>query len=153
MTTEDHEMPDSAHYHLVTVQDCDTHRESWSAWTNQWTRDEAEQQARQLLGRSPDTHHDDQDDDQAPAWSALWITSCTGPCAWAAPAPGYPWVMPPAGELWWHADSVIPPSHRPTRRVSLMTLVPATADDIALLGLAQADLDAELARLDEDGTR
>jgi hypothetical protein len=132
------------HWHVVAVQDHGTGREWWTIRTNQYDRSEAEQHARQLLNEPPHDQDDDSRDDHAetgddrpePAWSAIWLTSCTVPCRWAGPAPGLIWHLPPSGDPCWHKPG---PPH-PTRNVSLLTIQPATEADLELLKLTPAEL-------------
>jgi hypothetical protein len=152
--TEEIRMTSSGHWHVIAVQDHGTAREWWTIRTNPYDRGQAEQQARQLRTEEPDDQadRDDPRDDQAeasggypkPAWSAIWLTSCTEPCTWADPVPGYTWTLPPPGQPWWHADGTSPPDPCRTGNVTLSTTRPATPADLALLRLTPAEL-AELA--------
>jgi hypothetical protein len=142
----------SEHWHIIAVQDHGTGREWWTIRTNQYDRGEAEQQARQLLTEHP---HDQADgnpwDDDAEtgddhpdfAWWGIWLTSCSGPCMWAEPVPGYIWTLPPSGQPWWHADGTRTPEPRRTGNVTLSTIVPATKAGLKFLTLTRAEL-AEL---------
>jgi hypothetical protein len=160
---EENNVTDSQHFHVIAAQDHGTSREWWTIRTNQYDRDEAEQQAQQLLAEGPN-HETDSDDlwnDQAetggdqpePAWSAVWLTSCTQPCRWASPTPGLTWQLPPAGDPWWTADGITlqPPAR--TGSVTLVTVQTATWAELKQMGLSDDDLkllgipDAELAAL------
>jgi hypothetical protein len=161
--TQEAEMTDSQHWHLIAVQDYDTAHESWAIRTNQYDRADAEQQAHQLLAEGPshetDSHDlwDDQPETSAdqpePAWSALWLTSCTQPCQWAGPTPSLTWQLPPADDPWWTADGITvhPPAR--TGNVTLVTLQAATWAQLKQMGLSEDDLrmlgatDADLADL------
>lgn len=139
------------HWHLIALQDHGTSREWWTIRTNPYDGGEAEKQARQLLTEQSDDQADGGDpwdetggDRPDPAWSAVWLTSCTEPCTWAEPGPGCTWILPPPGQPWWHADGTSLPEPHRTGSVTLSTIRPATPADLALLTLTPAEL-AELA--------
>lgn len=162
-------MTDTDHWHLIAVQDYRTDREWWTIRTNQYDRGEAAQQARQLLAERPDGHGDghgdgnDQwgdhaetgDDHPEPVWSAIWLTSCSEPCTWAAAPPSYTWTLPPPGDPWWTADGILPRSPARTASVALTTVQTATWAELKQMGLSDDDLkllgitDADLADLSD----
>lgn len=153
-------MTSSEHWHIIAVQDHDTTREWWTIRTNSYDQTEAEQQARRLLTEDPAGQADDDVDDQAeadddhrePAWSAIWLTSCTDPCAWAAVPPSHTWTLPPPGDPWWTVDGVQPRPPARTRSVALTTVQTATWAELRQMGLSDTDLkmlgaaDADLAQ-------